>query len=262
MTTTERAYLRPPMVREVPIELSPMMKNQWRSIRDRASLTAVTRPDIRDFVSLPWVNGKEHNDIDREAQTQAAKIILEAFSDKNPDTIVGIGNSGLPLAEEVWEQLKKQSPNPSKTARVKIMNQERVVTGSPKTGRIFTARSYSRGKDVSFHLPDIPTGRRALIIDDVSAQGSIGVALIKELQRLGVAVVGFGVYFNKDWQHGLQQVASQTGVPSFSVVMIEKIVHGKIRLVPEDRAICRIKPARFDPAAYPDLSTYRYPVEH
>lgn len=238
MTTAER-----PPVEHSPVTLKtlPLSKQSVRSVhmlRDAARQTAVLRPDIPNFVSLPWANKPES--INHELQTMAAQVLAEAFGDKDFDAVLGIGNSGLPFAKAVHKALRPHAVDKNKKLGYgEIRNLGKAVDYGVSSGTIFTARSYSRQADVSFYIPDIKAGTRVLIVDDVSAQGSIGVALVQELQKLGVEVVGFGVYFNKEWQGGLRKLTEETGVPSFSVIRIDSISDGKIRLSPKDASAAR-----------------------
>lgn len=259
--TVENPLFGIPRVYTRPVELGSRGLDAWITLRDRTQKTAVLRPDIPDYVGLPWINGKEPGDIDRNSQAEAAAVVLSAFQDTTPNIILGIGNSGLQFAEEVVNQYRRSHPNPSRVGYGRITNQERLVSSTPKKGTLFTAHSYSRRRPVSFHIPEITPGSKALVIDDVSAQGSIASALIKELIELGVDVVGFGVYFNKDWQGGLVKVTHETGVPSFSVIRIEKKTNDGIVLLPPEKALTRIEKTVLKPEIAPIYSDFRYPTD-
>lgn len=222
----------------------PFSKQSITSInvlRDTARQTAVLKPGIPNFVSLPWANKAE--ELNTEFQTRAAKVVAEAFGDKEIDAVLGIGNSGLPFSKAVQQALKPYAV--ARNRRIghgEIHNLGKAVNYGASTGTIFTAHSYSRQANVSFYIPEVKAGTRVLIVDDVSAQGSIGIALVQELQNLGVEVVGFGVYFNKEWQGGLRKLTEKTGVPSFSVIRIDNVKDGKIRLSSKDTAFARYEP--------------------
>lgn len=226
------------------VELSPACRRSFGILRDYAKFTAVLRPDIPDFVSLPWANKPESGEFSAEFQKDAAEIILEVFKDKDPDIVLGVGNSGLPFAKEVYKQLRSKNVGRKVIAHGEIQNLGEITKMTARVGTIFTAHSYSRNTDVSYYLPQVPSGKRVLVIDDVSAQGSISVALVHELQKMGAEVVGLGVYFNKDWQGGLKRFTAETGVPSFSVIRIASRGEKGIALTPRNEALTRFEPVK------------------
>ncbi|MGB3019689.1 hypothetical protein IPH70_02505 [Candidatus Roizmanbacteria bacterium] len=242
MSISERQPVEHARVEMRKVELNRASKRSFGTLRDHARFTAVLRPDIPDFVSLPWVNKPESGEFSPEFQKMAAEVILEAFKDKDPDIVLGVGNSGLAFAKEVHKQLRVKNVGRKTIAHGEIKNLGEITKMGARTGKIFTAHSYSRNAEVSYYLPQIPTGKRVLVIDDVSAQGSISVALVNALKEMGADVVGLGVYFNKDWQGGLKRFTAETGVPSFSVIRIARREENGIVLTPRKEALTRFEP--------------------
>lgn len=226
------------------IRLSDACERSFRILRDHARLTAVLNPDIPDFVSLPWANKPASDEFNPEFQRMAAEIVLEAFKDKDPDIVLGVGNSGLAFAKEVHKQLRAKNVGRKIVAYGEIQNLGEISQTKARSGTIFTAHSYSRDADVSYYLPQVPAGKGVLVIDDVSAQGSISVALANELKKMGAEVIGLGVYFNKDWQDGLKRFTAETGVPSFSVIRIASRKENGIALTPRQEALKRFEPVK------------------
>lgn len=210
------------------VSLPPSVYNNWIGLRQRALNSAEIHPTILNYAVFPWINkvidGKDK--IDHQAETQAAEIIYHAFPGISPDYVLAIGNSGLSFGRAV----QKFYPDTEFLEAEKLKEPE---VHQPEFNYI-TAHSYSRDTDFEFRLPKIPAGKKVLVIDDVAAHGGVGKPIAEEIQKMGAEVVGYGVYFDKAFQEGLERISSQLGILCFSVIRISEINHDHIKLLDKE----------------------------
>lgn len=225
-------------IREI---LSPELYKDWLKLRERAVQTAGLRHDIPNYVALDWVNrtGK----IDKEAEQKAAQIIRGVFKEAHPDIILTIGNSGISFGQALQNQFKG--------SRLAIAEKLEGDFDPKRYEEVVPAYSYSRQQEMFFGMPAIPEGSEVFLADDVSALGSIGTAIGKAaLRKRAVRIDGYGVYFDKAFQNGLQGVVNTLSVPGFSVIRVADVTHkngsGHITLLPEEVAGKMVLPQKTD----------------
>lgn len=189
----------------------------WRALRRRAVETAEFAETIPHYIVLRWAN--KEGFIDSWAETCAAEIIFYIFNracPTNPTHILGIGNSGISLATAVHNNFEMtELVIARKTEQGPVSSNNYLLT---------TAFSYSQKRQQSFQVPKLPKDSRVLMIDDVVAHGSVSLAVGEAIKgQKGVEVVGFGVYFDKVFQGGLEKVSQRLGIPIFSLIRIAQI---------------------------------------
>ncbi len=213
--------------------LGPLYQG-WKNLRERAVATAVLNPRIENFIVLPWVNkyNEQGQDlIDHNAEIQAAEILACVSADIQADCVLAIGNSGLSLGKAAG----KLAPREEYVEALKLNGQP------PFEGfATFKAYSYSMQQEMQFQLPRVLKGKRVRIRDDVVAQAHVAKGIIKAVQEQGGKVVEYGVYFDKAFQGGLQEIADTYGIACFSVIRIAGIRDGKIELMEESQALRRL----------------------
>lgn len=211
----------------IKVNLPPLVHQNWIQLRQRAIDTARIHPTIPDYVVFSWINKVENGEdkIDHKAEAQAAEVIFHAFPGIEPDYVLAIANSGLSFGRAV----KKLYPKTKFLEATKLEKPENHETGFDYV----TAHSYSRETDFNFKLPDIPKGKKVLIIDDVAAYAGVGKPIAKAVQEMGGEVVGYGVYFDKAFQEGLKKISRELGILCFSVIRILQINHDNITLMDE-----------------------------
>ena len=162
-------------------------------------------PDILEFASRCWAEQYHH--------------------DTNIDAIVGLPDAGARLVSVLGEMLRVNRILPSKRTSVVPGAWEDVVS--------FTNGSFTTGQDeVVSHVGFVRAGQRVLVVDDVVAHGTTGVAAILALQEAGVEVVGLAALFDKVWQGGVERIEKETGVKVFSLIRIKEVKNdGTIVLV-------------------------------
>ena len=216
------------MLKEVTkVNLSLPVYQNWMALRQRAIDTAHIHLTIPNYVVFSWINKVENGEdkIDHEAEARAAEVIFHAFPGIEPDYVLAIANSGLSFGRAV----KKLYPKAQFLEATKLEEPENHEVGF----NYVTAHSYSRETDFDFKLPNIPKGKRVLIIDDVAAHGGVGKPIAEAVQKMGGEVVGYSVYFDKAFQEGLKKISRELGILCFSVIRILQINHDNITLMDE-----------------------------
>ena len=205
---------------------NPLLEN-WRNLRQRALQSAELDSKIPNYVVLRWANKKDF--IDSEAEAQAAEILAHKFKDTNLDYILAIANSGLPIGQAVH----KRFPNTTFIEATKFEKEPEREDGSVYT----QAHSYSRDTDFWFKIPQIPQGKRVLIIDDVAAYAGVGLPIAQLIKDQGGLLVGYGVYFDKVFQGGLKKISQKLNIPAFSVIRVKSIEDHGITLLDEKSSL-------------------------
>ena len=264
MALVERpTSLEMPGVRRVQFLASLGSQIHSRELRARVHEAAEFNDVLPNYVVLPFANKPDRPEFDKYAQKLTARLLLEAFPGFTPDYVVGIANSGLPLALAVNSELHTNGANPQFIVATNLEDLEEEKR--PEGGFIFTAHSYSRQRPIKFHLPYLESGKTALVIDDVLAKGGISQEVIRQLQASGVDVKGFGVYFSKLWEGGVQRIVNEFGVPVAIAIAIAKKEGNKITLVPEDESFVRYvrqDAGRWDARSLNELTRAKYPMSH
>jgi adenine/guanine phosphoribosyltransferase-like PRPP-binding protein len=211
------------------VNLPLHVRSGWQHIRDRAVSTAQLNKDILNYVVFSWAN--KPGTIDSVAEMYAANTVAYAFRNSQPTKILSIGNSGISFGNAV----ARNFPEAKVLTAIKSENSPDEKPAVMEKYQLIQAYSYSRKIFMWFYVP-ICTNERILVIDDVAAQGGIGVPLVKTIQELGNKVVGYGVFFDKVFQGGLTQIA-KLGVPCFSSLRISEINHDHIKLMNESDSL-------------------------
>lgn len=208
------------------VNLPLHIRTGWQHLRNRAVSTAQLNPEIDlNYVVLSWAN--KPGTIDPVAERYAAETVAYAYRNTRPTRILSIGNSGISFGNavarnfpeaEIMIAIKSENPSDQKPEKIEKY-------------QLIQAYSYSRKKYMWFYIP-ICTNERILVIDDVAAQGGIGVPLVKTIQEQGNIVIGYGVFFDKAFQGGLKEIA-KLGIPCFSTLRISEINHDHIKLMDE-----------------------------
>ncbi len=245
-------------VRKVRFLASPTSHHHSRDLRTRVLKEAEFREDFPNFVVLPFANRVDRPEFDRHAQRLTARLLLEAFRGDAPNNVVGIGKSGLELARAVNRELLAKGNTPVFVEAKNLVDLEEAQY--PKDGFIFTAHSYSRQEPIKFHLPHLESGKTALVIDDVLAKGGISQEVLRQLLAMGVDVRGFGVYFSKLWEGGVQQIVNEFGIPVVAAIAIAGKDGDKITLVGEADSLVRYERESTDKWWQPDVTPVRYPT--
>lgn len=219
----------------VKVSLPPSVYNNWLDLRKRAVETAQLDDNIPNYVVLSWINKTIDgvDNIDHKAEAQAAEVIFHAFSGIEPDYVLAIANSGLSFGRAV----KKLYPKAQFLEATKLEKPE----NHEESFHYVTAHSYSRDTDFKFKLPNIPEGKKVLIIDDVAAYAGVGKPIAEAVQKMGGEVVGYGVYFDKAFQEGLSKISNALGILCFSVIRISQINHDHIKLMDEESSLLLIQ---------------------
>ncbi|MFH1971743.1 MAG: hypothetical protein ABIJ05_05190 [Patescibacteria group bacterium] len=178
----------------------------------------------KGYISVPFVNQL----IDLDLQGFAADIISYHIKTNNIDVdkVVGIPDSGNPLAVSVAQMLKVPlAPGRKGKAIPGAWNHPIVIEE--------TVESFTTEETSSFVFNGLKKGDRINIVDDVTAYGYTGILAINEFRKRGIIVVGMSIYFGKLFQPGVKRIEEETGIKPFYVVGIESITpEGKINYSP------------------------------
>ncbi len=253
MTVENPAHVEMSGVRKVQFNATEGSIIHSNELRDRAPRVAEYRTDLPNYIVFPFINKHERPEFDKEAQELTARLLLEAFPGIAPDYLIGIGNSGIPLAHAVSRELQANGARPQ---FVEVTNLEGLDEDKrPEGGFVFTAHSYSRQKEIQFHLPELLAGKTALVIDDVLAEGGISQDVLRQILSLGVDVKGFGVYFTKLWEGGVEKIVNEFGIPIVAAIAIAKKEGEKLIFVPDDETFVRYE--KPDPSESRDSNAVR-----
>jgi len=244
-------------IRRVPFQASSATRSHSVALRAQTLAVAEFRPDLPNYVVLPFANRIDRPEFDHFAQRLTARLLLEAFRGFTPDYVVGIANSGLPLARAVNRELLEQVKDPRFVEATNLHDISK--RDHPKDGVIFNAHSYSRQAEVKFHLPQLEAGKTALVIDDVLAKGGISREVLRQLLAMGVDVKGFGLYFTKLWEGGMEEIVGEFGIPVVPAIAIASKEGTKITLVPESESLVRYERDEVGKWNKPDVTPVKYP---
>lgn len=261
MALAERpASLEMPGVRRVQFSVSTASKAHSLELRERVLSVAEFNEVSPNYLVIPFINKQDRPEFDEEVQGPTAKLILEAFPGFIPDYVVGIGNSGLPLARAVNLELRANETSPEFIVATNLEDLEEEER--PEGGFVFTAHSYSRQRPIKFHLPYLESGKTALVIDDVLAKGGISQEVIRQLLASGIHVKGFGVFFSKLWEGGVERIVNEFGIPVAMAIAIVKKEGEELTFVPDDETFVRYvreDAGRWRPNDMLDLTRTKYP---
>lgn len=205
------------METEQPLESKKEIANTDKEITlIKAFIEKATIRDIDSgYVYAPFVNEV----IDSRLQGLAAELLISDIIGKEIEMdgvqVVGIPNSGIPLAAVVADRLG--------FSLVFGKKGEDIADAWERSVFIEKVPSYTKEGVETIVFSDLKRGDRVLLVDDVLAFGNTVLHIIPELIARGVEVVGLAVYFNKSFQLGWKEI-EDLGVPVFSAVEISKII--------------------------------------
>ncbi len=225
MTLLERMHRS----RSSPVETSRVklgeLKSDWSKLRLSVK-KSVRAPNSTDDLLIPWIASREEVIHDRKAQEKAAMIIVKAFPETVPDTVIGVGNRGSSFANYVRIAFKPRGDEDHISYELLQELPHSIQGNSVPKG--FSQVEVEVYKGPYYLIPPIPQpsierNAKVFIVDDVCKTGTLPVAVIKELQRRGIEVVGYGAYVSEDWKGGMHKITELTGVPSFAAIRVKEL---------------------------------------
>lgn len=196
--------------------LPPGLQAQQIKLKKRFAQEAVVVDAATGFIRVAFMN--KQPDIDPEMLEIQADILVWFFRDSYPTRVIGIPESGLPLAGLVAKKFPR--------ARfVKSMKDNGRLSPSWPGGEKFSVYSFTQQKYLTIKTEYIEPGERYLVIDDVIAHGNAGDGFIQAIQNREGIVVGLGAGWDKTFQGGLDRIAKQRRVPVASVISVDRILH-------------------------------------
>jgi adenine/guanine phosphoribosyltransferase-like PRPP-binding protein len=153
--------------------------------------------------------------LDPSALDAQARILAHELSFTNPDFIVGIPQSGLPLAKQMIDYFPRARFLDAKKTQTKPVEWPRAV--------LFQVYSFTQKAHMTMALEDVPEGSRILVVDDVSAHGHAGGGAIETINKYRGVAVGLAVGFYKQFQGGLHEIAKKYRVPTASAITVVSI---------------------------------------
>lgn len=183
-----------------------------RQLREQFLQDAEIRDPQKGYVSVPSVNQR----IDLKMQGWAADLIVNNFLQRNIkfDIVVGIPNSGIPLATSVAERLqiplapgRKGKDFPGAWKMPIVVNQE--------------IPSFTTGTASMFVFNGMKSGDTVLAVEDVIAHGETMSLIAEKLREKGITVY-LASYFSKLFQDGVKKL-QEIGIDVFSAIGIEGI---------------------------------------
>lgn len=207
------AYIENGRVNRVETMLRLVTRLDYNRLITRFRDEAVVLDAATGFIRVAFMN--KAPDIDPNMLGVQADILAWIFRYSMPTRIIGIPESGLPLAREVarrfpgarFIQSAKENGNP--------------ISFSPRIS--FPVYSFTQQSSLTIDTEPIERWERYLIVDDVVAFGNAGNDFIKKFQSSGAEVVGLAVGFDKQFQGGAAKIAHERGIPVASVVTIAGI---------------------------------------
>lgn len=200
---------------------SPLEIALIQRVRQAFLVEAVVSDVEKGFISAPSTNQLRNP----ELQLCVARIIAAKFGGFKIDKIFGIPISGIPLATATAALIPGAKEIPTRKG----------VDTPNSWKKVFTAEVESFTTEVksSIKYSCVEPGDKILVVDDVCAYGNTAVEVIKSLFNDAQSeVVGFGVWWDKIFQGGLERIEKEFGIKTFSVVRVKEIrPSGKIILM-------------------------------
>jgi len=205
--------------------MEEMLRPGTRIARDRLverfQRDAVIEDAATGFIRVAFMN--KAPDIDPNMLGVQADVLAWIFRYSFPTRIIGIPESGMPLAHEVARRFKgAKFIHSAKENGKPILFFPRIS---------FPVYSFTQKSTLTIATEPIERGERYLIVDDVVAYGHAGNDFTEKIQSSGAEVVGLAVGFDKQFQGGAAKIAHERGIPVASVVTIEKISEDSRRVV-------------------------------
>lgn len=190
------------------------------AIRDRFTQDAKVTNFEKGYVSVYWVNHL----VDIGYQGFAADLIVHKFNGTKFDKVVGIPNSGIPLATSVAERLRK----PLAPGR-----KGKDIPGAWRTPIVVeeNVASFTTGEASRFVFNGLEPGDNVLIIDDVIAHSDTSRRVVEEFRRHNINAE-LAVYFAKLFQPGVDRLRDELGIDPFYVIGVSKLTETGVELSP------------------------------
>jgi adenine/guanine phosphoribosyltransferase-like PRPP-binding protein len=193
--------------------LRPGTRIERNQLIERFQRDAVVQDAATGFIRVAFMN--KAPDIDPKMLGIQADILAWIFRYSFPTRIIGIPESGLPLAREVARRF------PGATFIQSAKENGNSILFSPRIS--FPVYSFTQKSTLTMVTEPIERGERYLVVDDVVAFGNAGKDFTEKIQSSGAEVVGLAVGFDKQFQGGATKIAHECRIPVASVVTIERI---------------------------------------
>ena len=215
------AHIENESVNRIDTMMRPGMRLDYDRLVQRFQKDAVVQDAATGFIRVAFMNRTP--DIDPEMLSVQADILAWIFRNSFPTRIIGIPESGLPLAQEVARRFTN--------ARLIQSAKEngKPISFSPRIS--FPVYSFTKQSTLTMVTEPIEYGARYLIVDDVIAFGNAGNDFTKKIQSSGAEVVGLAAGFDKQFQGGAAKIAHDRGIPVASVVSIKRIAEDNRHVV-------------------------------
>lgn len=227
--------------------MSPESVRLWQGLRSQMLQQAGLHKTIPNYIFWPEFNKANGGRGNGRVVKDMGIIIADIFRPVRPTHVLGIKDSGVPIAEEVYENCNRSDSNGGS----QLLFAERYFK-EPKNadGIVVVGESYKNlGQPCYFVIPYFPPGSVVLEIDDTGARGKTAIPCAKGIMsQEGVTLAGLAVGFDKafqGWTGELERLHQETYYfPTFSVVRVAGITYdngldngsGQIHLLPETEA--------------------------
>lgn len=219
----------------------------WRGLRTQMSVEATLDAEIPNYIRWERFNKTNGCRGDGEVVDKMGYVIADVFEDANPTYVLGIEDSGIPLAQKTSMHIQKRITN----HRVDFLVVKRSFDPPVNThGIVVEGKSYKRNGPCYFTIPIFPKDSRVLMVDDTGAKGGTSPPCSAAvMMQDGVELIGLAVGFDKPfqrWEEKLAEVQKEYyPFPVWSTVRIEGINyedglnHGKGDIVLMEEAQAR-----------------------
>lgn len=219
----------------------------WQSLREQMLAQAGLHDTIPNYIFWPQYNKANGGRGNGQVVRDMGIVIADVFQSLRPTHILGIRDSGVPIAEAVYENLRGGYSSP----RLELILIDRYFEEPLGVdGIVVAGESYKNlGQPCYFVIPNLPQGSVVLEIDDTGARGKTAIPCARGiLEQEGVVLGGLAVGFDKafqGWTTELERLQETAGYfPTFSVVRVSGITYangldhgpGQIHLMPEIEA--------------------------
>lgn len=207
------AYIENGRVNRIETMLRPGTRLDYNRLIKRFQRDAVVQDAATGFIRVAFMN--KAPDIDPNMLSVQADILAWIFRYSFPTKIIGIPESGLPLAREVARRFR------GATFIQSAKENGKPISFSPRIS--FPVYSFTQKATLTMVTEPIERRERYLVVDDVVAFGNAGNDFIEKIQSSDADVVGLAVGFDKQFQGGATKIAHDRRIPVASVVTIAGI---------------------------------------
>lgn len=193
----------------IPLWLKPAFHN----LRQKFLTEATVIDSQTGFISAPFMNKANH--IDSHMLKTQAEILAWNFRFSFPTHVIGIPESGLPLAREVAKLFPWAAY---------VQSQKETAGATPlwdwARGETFSVYSFTRKQNMIMHTEPIRPGCRYLVVDDVIAKGNAGKEYLRAIRQRGGILVGLAAGWDKQFQGGLDAIAQEHRIKVASTISV------------------------------------------